>query len=232
VEIRSRALSTIDLFGWMLAAGNTVRPIADTTLFMYPEQLLVLTQDGSAIYDYYPRFTGELIELISWPNLVQGADTVRLLDRYGFDMDRFEYRMTFTNNFTWARQDTAGSRQWGRSASPGGTPGEANDVLFQPTASRTRIRLESRYISPDGDGFEDSVRIEIEAVPATAYTMKIYDRRGREVYSFFKEQAFIRDEYVWNGRTSSGSRLPIGIYILYFEAIGIESVKETLVIAR
>jgi len=232
VEIRSRALTTIDLSGWMLTAGNTVRPIADTSVIMYTEQLLVLTEDGDAIYNYYPRFAGELIELASWPNLVLDADTVRLLDGYGFEVDRFEYQSTFSDNFTWARQDTAGSRQWGRSASPGGTPGEVNDVLFQPTASRTRIRLESKYISPDGDGFEDSVRIAIEAVPATAYTMKIYDRQGREVYTFFTEQAFIKDEYIWNGGTSSGSRLPIGIYILYFEAIGVESVKETLVIAR
>jgi hypothetical protein len=35
-----------------------------------------------------------------------------------------------------------------------------------------------------------------------------------------------------DGRSDGGNRLPIGIYILFFEAVGVESLKEPIVIAR
>ncbi len=45
-------------------------------------------------------------------------------------------------------------------------------------------------------------------------------------------ERLLKESYVWNGRSDGNRRLPVGIYILYVEAIGWGAVKKPLVIAR
>ena len=115
----------------------------------------------------------------------------------------------------------------------GETPGEANRVRFAPEGSQSlQITVEPRIISPDGDGRDDSTVIRIQASIAPAYLLKLYDCRGRLVRTLEEGAADLRQEYVWRGETDSGSKLPIGIYVLYFEAVGVESGRTTVVVAR
>jgi len=162
--------------------------------------------------------------------LNNGIDKVRLIDQFGLELDHFSYNSVHPDNQTWSRgNDSKHQDDWGISEFADGTPGEENhDVYFSPTGSSLSLTLDPEIFSPDGDGIDEFTTIIVEAPSDHEYKLKIYDRQGREVYSFNR----VRDENEWHGVNHSGERLPIGIYIIYLEAVGFESTKKTIVIAR
>ncbi|MEW5993868.1 MAG: gliding motility-associated C-terminal domain-containing protein, partial [Candidatus Zixiibacteriota bacterium] len=154
-------------------------------------------------------------------------------DPFGFEADRFEYAVAYDGNHTWSRsEELLTEGQWGRSEEAGGSPGRPNSVLFAPAGSALQVKVTPDVFSPDGDGYEDEVLIEIEAPVGAEVNMRIYDREGRAVRTLLDGATFLHSSYAWDGRSDSGRRLPIGIYILYVEAEGSETVKKPIVIAR
>ncbi len=232
VELFNRSALPIDLDGYGLGDQGSVRAIVDSSYILLSGEYLVLCEDSLAFRVHYLSYDGLLHQPTSWPGFRNSNDTVRLIDFVGFESDRFVYVSSFADNYTWQRDVVTGDNQWGRSEQTGGTPGGPNVTVFEPNAPRTRINITPEYLSPDGDGFQDEVAITIEAVDASGYTMKLFDRQGRLVHTFFEDASHIGREYLFDGKINSGQRLPIGIYILYFEAIGVEQFKKTLVVAR
>jgi hypothetical protein len=209
--------------------------IGNFPLIVDPGEYVVLVNDSLLFTTFYFGFDGQIAQPSGWAALNNSGDIVRLVDQYGFLADEFDYVSVFDSNLTWSRSELSGSEsRWGRSLAVGGTPGEINEVLIRPSESGLRIGIEPQVFSPDGNGIEDETTITISAPSSNEYTLKIYDRHGRLVKLFEDNSPYLADGgiYMWDGRADSGSRLPIGIYILYFEAGGVESLKKTLVIAR
>jgi hypothetical protein len=233
VELRSRSRAPVDLKDWSLGDARSQALISDTTLTMSVGGYLVLADSVQAITDFYPDFAGTASRPARWPTLNDDDDEVRLVDPYGIVADNHAYSSTFDDNFTMSRgEEPSHENEWGRSRDKGGTPGAPNDVLLEPTGSRLHVAIEPAVFSPDGDGAYDEVTITVEAPPAEEYDLKIYDRQGRPVRTLVDGQPVLAPAYYWDGRSDGGNRLPIGIYILYFEAVGVESLKEPIVIAR
>jgi hypothetical protein len=235
IELHNRSDSAFDITDWQIGDAISMRPISDSSLVMVPGSYLVLAQDTTNFLQFYFDFIGDLVRPASWGTLNNDQDSLRLDDPSGLAVDRFFYSRTYDSNFTWSRSQRVGMDDiWGRSAEPGGTPGDSNVVRIQPAATEVEMTIEPTVFSPDGNGFEDESTIEVIAPPASDYTLKIYDREGRVVRTFEDNSRDLRDAgvYLWDGRTDTGERLPIGIYIVYFEAGGVESVKKTVVVAR
>ncbi|MBU8932569.1 MAG: lamin tail domain-containing protein [candidate division Zixibacteria bacterium] len=230
IEILNRSETNIDLFGCQFGDSVALRQITTEPYDVLPGEYVVLAHDTAEFLDYYPLFDGIVIEPPSWATFNNSTpDIVRLIDQFGFVLDRFSYHRTFDNNYTWSRDEqTILDPEWSSAENRGGTPGEVNDIYFGPTGNRVGIMIEPRVFSPDGDGIDETVIIDVEAPSDQEYEMKIFDVQGRVVFDFER----VRDENEWDGRNNSGERLPIGIYIVYLEVIGGESVKETVVIAR
>jgi len=234
VELKNVSNETIDLEDWQLGDSIGLSPIASARLLVDPGEYFVLAKDTAAFLTYYDGFDARCWQPSWWRALNNGSDSVRLVDPYGLSADRFYYGSIYDSNYTWARGESEDRlNQWGRSAAPGGTPGALNEVVFPGEVGETlEITIEPRIFSPDGDGLRDTTVISILPSAADAYTLKIYDARGRLVRTFEDGASVLAEHYTWDGRTDGGERLPIGIYILYFEAEGVESVKKTVVIAR
>jgi hypothetical protein len=233
VEIASRSDRAADIAGWQLGDAGRAWIISADSLVVEPGAYAVLADDSTLFADYYTGFEGFLIQPEHWPGLNDGGDTVRLIDRYGIEADRLGYVQVFDSNRTWSRAETVGDGdRWGRSEAAGGSPGEANRVVLITKGTATVLKVIPEVFSPDGDGIDETTIISVEAPAATAYSLKIFDRTGRGVRTLVDGEAFLRTEYVWDGTSDSGSRLPIGIYIIYFEAAGVESVNQTVVVAR
>ncbi len=233
VELMSRYAGDISLEGWQLNVGQSRMTITNAPVTIGVGRFAVVVEDSTAFRAYYPQFSGQLIQPASWPTLHNTGDTIRLIDAYGIQADSFIYSSTYDSNYTWGRSEDAEHRNdWGKSTAIGGTPGAPNDVVLRPTSSNLMITIQPQIFSPDGDGVDDATSIDITAPAAKSYTMKIYDRTGRVVRTFVDDNPFIRGQYEWDGRSDGGERLPIGIYILYFEANGVQSIKKTIVIAR
>lgn len=236
VELRNRSSQPIDLKNWQLGDSTGFNLIADGSLLIDPGHYVVLVQDSLDFLSYYVDYPFGLIEPASWNQFNNGSDIVVLADRLGFEADRFRYTEVFDGNHTWSRAET-GDRagEWGRSEDAGGTPGEANRVQFAADEDTgLELDIHPRIISPDGDGVDDHAVLTLARPEAAAYTLKIYDKTGRLVKTFEDDLSgsHYSDEYTWDGTNNSYERLPIGIYIVYFEASGVQSLKKTVVIAR
>jgi len=235
IELRNLSDSSLDISTWMIGDSVRLHQIGNSPLIVNPGAYVVLVKDSLLFATFYYGFDGQLAQPSSWAVLNNTGDVVRLVDQYGFIADEFDYVTVFDSNFTWGRSELSGNEdRCGRSVAIGGTPGEINEVLIRPSESGLHISIEPQVFSPDGNGVEDETTITISAPSSNEYTLKIYDRYGRLVKLFEDSSPYLADGgiYRWDGRADSGNRLPIGIYILYFEAGGVESLKKTLVIAR
>ena len=228
VELKNIYALPVDLIDWRLGDITSIQDITATSFVVLPDEYVVLTESESAFRSAYPEFTGDVVEPVAWPTLNNDGDTLRLVDQFGIVADEFGYTSTFAENITWARGEGENFNRWGRSANPGGTPGDSNEVRFAPSQSGLTVHVEPRIISTQR---EEIAGLEVRG-PSTVYTIVLFDRHGRRVRTFEDGAIDLRDRYEWDGSDDGGRRLPIGIYILYVEAQGIESLKETIVIAR
>lgn len=233
VELKNRSVDAVDLTGWMIGDAVGLHEITVPSLRIAPDSFAVLVQDSTAFLAYYTQYRGTVRRPAGWPVLNNTADVVMLIDTFGIVADRFEYDRVYQDNFTWSRSEQFGTDgEWGRSEFAGGSPGDKNSVVLLPENAATHVSADPQVFSPDGDGFEDISTLSVIASEADGYVLKIYDRQGRVVKTFLDGEQYLRSEYQWDGRSDDGDRLPIGIYIVYFEVSGLESVKSTVVIAR
>jgi len=230
VEIKNRLNQPFDIAGWQLGDSLSLRTIIDTHATIDPNEYAVLAKDSLAFLGFYHHFDKRCLQPDHWPPFNNDYDVVRLVDSFGFEADRFAYTRVFNDNYTWSRGEEPGyENEWGRSEQVGGSPGEPNSVLYEPTSSNIAVTIEPNVFSSD----EDVVVITVDKAPAEAeVTMKIYDRQGRVVRTLIDSETLLRTSYTWDGRSDGGRRLPIGIYILYLEAAGGKAVKKPIVIAR
>ncbi len=230
IEIQNVSTSAIDVSGWQVGDSRNLYTISDNALYLAPDEFLVLVRDSVAFISAFPNFTGSYFEPTGWGPLNDAGDTVRLVDMLGIQAGLIPYSEVFEDDHTWGRSENS-DLGWGPSLSSGGTPGEMNEVAALQNSDEIMITVSPGIFSPDGDGRDETVTINIEAPFADDYEMRIYDKQGRVVYTF-EIGSYLAPEYVWDGYSDAGKRLPIGIYIIYFEAVGVESAKQTVVIAR
>lgn len=234
VELRNISAYEINISGWQL--GDSIRyiDIASDSLLIPALEFIVLADDSAGFRQEFPLFDGLLHQPSSWRAFNNGSDSVRLIDWYGIQADRFYYDENPTDGRTWGRASAEEKPGvWGRSEDEGGSPGEPNRIRIEPEGSQTiNISIVPRILSPDGDGIDDSTVITVNASKAPSYVLRLYDREGRLVKTFEDYSSDLLQDYTWRGRDDNGRRLPIGIYILYFEATGVESIKKTVVLAR
>ena len=105
-------------------------------------------------------------------------------------------------------------------------PGDANDQI----ASNTNIvslpvsqdllanmSLSSKAISPNGDGINDELTLEIALVNVLAprpLRLRLYDLAGRPGYDHSRDSHAGQQEIVWDGRDEHGKRVAPGLYLL------------------
>lgn len=229
VEIKNRSDSTINIKGWLL--GDSARQYQITALdyFLSVGEYLVLCDDSSAFKSFYTASEIPLLQMSGWASLNNNGDKIRLTDSFGFVADSFLYSLAYGDNYTWGRGgevDITG--RWGRSVSPGGTPGQGNEVYYQASASKIEIKVEPNPFSPREDG---EMVITFAVPPGDNLSMRLYDTEGRVVKTLLDKMPALDGTVRWNGSSEAGRRLPVGIYILFVEVYGREQYKQTVVIA-
>ncbi|MFH2049364.1 MAG: lamin tail domain-containing protein [bacterium] len=230
VEIYNRSPYPFNISDWEIGDSLHVYTITSSEFYIEAGEFLILAEDSINFKNYYSNFNGHILEPKQWASLNNGSDKVRLVDQYGLELDHYLYNKVYPNNQTLARENDVIHRDvWGYSEIPDGTPGEFNsDIYFSPTGSDIKLTIRPEVFSPDGDFVDEFATITVEAPGDKDYKLKIYDKQGREVYSFDQ----VQDINTWHGENNGGDRLPIGIYIVYLEVVGMESIKKPIVIAR
>ena len=78
------------------------------------------------------------------------------------------------------------------------------------------IALDSRVVTPNGDGANDELRFRfnlLQVVRAVPVSLELYDLAGRSVASLRSEQDLGPASFTWDGRTAEGLRALPGTYV-------------------
>jgi hypothetical protein len=234
IEIYNRSGIAIELAGWLIGDSLTAHIITGQSVNVLPGQFVLLVESEELFLEQYQLETDNMIllEPTSWAKLNNTNDKVRLVDSLGITAGSYSYHQLYPDNFTVSRKNIYLNSAWGRSAVMFGSPGEMNSLFIPADDPAITISLSSQYIDSKNMNGNAEITISLSLPDASAYTVKIYDRNGRIVKTFYKSSPQIETEIMWDGSADTREQLPVGIYILYVEAVNINHAKEVIVIAR
>ncbi len=128
---------------------------------------------------------------------------------------------------------------WNRSCTVHGTPGYENSVFSSSIPEKVKLSIDPNPFSPDQDGVNDIARITY-SLPWNRATVsvRIFDTLGRMVKTLLSASPSGAHHIIyWDGTTTNNTYAPVGMYIIFLEAICEEAgrtiqYKKTIVLAR
>ena len=232
IEVYNRSSEIIDISEWQIGDAKSLTPMTPEPFYIYPNKYFIIVNDFDNFMEQNIFVSAIIIGNGNWGKLNNDGDIIRLADTLNIIADTYSYTNTYDGNYTIARNIPDNLSQWGRSAVSKGTPGHENDLFEYTQDGKIQMHLSSKYISPDNDGFEDNLTIELSVPKSESYTLKLYDINGQIVKTFVEDENLISQSIGWNGKGDNNKKLPVGIYILYLTTSDGNSSKETIVIAR
>lgn len=185
--------------------------------------------------------------VVSLPEWNNGGDEIVLYDAQGQVSDSLVYqsdwgggRFISLERLRWDG-DSCDPHNWASSIDLSGhTAGRSNSV-HAPESSKAKISLTvaPSPFSPDLDGMDDQAAISYELPMTHAIVhIKIYDLAGRLVrYLCNTKASGPQDTVWWDGSNEQGQRCPLGVYIVFLQAIDesagrVEQAKQVCVLAE
>ena len=253
VEVYNMADRPVLLEGWSIVEGSGVSKTILEPIPLLPPKSFGLIASDSGVYLRYPYLLDSLNIVVLHKDfgLNNSGDELVLLNPNGRVIDSIDY----SDNWHWDELvDTRGvslerltidsesndRHNWSSSvAENGGTPGAPNSRSLPVVTSSAELSVQPSTISPDGDGFEDFVRIAWK-LPSSAsrLMLEIYDRHGRRVARPMNNlPSSPEGSFIWDGLDDAGEQLPIGLYvvrIVSYDSDGgrVSVAQETLVVAE
>jgi hypothetical protein len=239
VELYNRSGATVDLAGWNMGdASGTAKnratiPLPALTCRVAPSSHCVIASDSS-ILGMMKACSGDRSNVIVVPSLGlnNAGDDVVLFDPTGATVDSVRYfpgwhlpkTTTAGKSLERINPDLPGTdpRNWSTSVAPrGGTPGARNSIYTSALPSDASLVLSPNPFSPNNDGVEDFLGITFSLpLSGTALRVRIYDAAGRLVRTLANnEPAASAGTIVWNGRDETNTRVRMGMYIVFVEAL-------------
>lgn len=240
VELYNRSQKTIDLKNIKLAAYDdiagdytSVKTIAESGYLIFSGDYIVITENPAIVKQHY--FTSNergFIQISSLPTFNDDAGRCILVDKNQVVIDNIAYEesmqfallSTFDGvslervNFDRPSDDKT---NWHSAAETVGfaTPAYKNSQFKETTESDDRIKVVPEVFSPDNDGFEDILDIQLSFdQPGYVANIKIYDSRGRLVKYLANNLLLGVDNTItWDGLTDENQKTPKGVYVIYFE---------------
>jgi hypothetical protein len=208
--------------------------------YIAADDYLVVCRDSLNVMLYYPNTPFHtIVEADSWAPLNVGGDVLTLFDNYELQLEQMEYSgdgsqhdvsLERVNPYLPPTEDN-----WGYSVI-GATPGRQNSIYVVYLPTQASITANPNPFAPRR-GEYTIISFSLPEV-ISRVTVRIFDIKGRLVRKLANQvlQAYSGD-FVWNGYSEDGRRLPVGVYIINLEATSQESEKvyterETVVIAR
>lgn len=208
--------------------------------YIAADDYLIVCRDSLNVMLYYPNAPFHtIVEADSWAPLNVGGDVLTLYDNYGLQLEQMEYSgdgsehdvsLERVNPYLPPSEDN-----WGYSVI-GATPGRQNSIYVVYLPTQASLTANPNPFAP----LRGEYSIISFSLPEiiSRVTVRIFDIKGRMVRKLADQilQASSGD-FVWNGYSDDGRRLPVGVYIINLEATSQQSEKTytergTVVIAR
>lgn len=226
-------ISRLYITGSSSAAANAFTGIHRLLL---PGSYIALTTGSSNFSDSYPCSEEESIfRADRLPSLPDEEGQLALYDRNMTVIDRVDYSSAMHMIFLSGTEgvalekvspaflsDVASNWHSATAACNFGTPGAPNSVLVDASEAAEGMTLSSGRISPDGDGFEDVVSVGVyPGGEENIITVTVFSDRGYPVRRLAERAtAGAGAQFVWDGLSDSGARLPAGLYMIIAESCG------------
>ena len=247
VELYNISSLPIDLNGWSISDSDSSKKkiITSQETLMQPGSFFVLAADSNHFL-FFGESENTIIIGSRFPRLNNDGDEIYLYSPTETLIDN----VIVSPNLAGGRgisaeridplSDSRSKSNWLSSVELlGGTPGKSNSVSKEIHVSNLQLKLTPNPFSPDGDGYEDILKIDY-SLPSRSVIMDIiiFDSVGRKVRRLLTSTtAGSEGNFSWDGLDDRGRRLSIGIYIIYLEATStsegrVYSAKGVAVLAR
>ncbi|MDQ7949241.1 MAG: lamin tail domain-containing protein [Pedobacter sp.] len=246
VEIYNHTDQVIDLKGLRLANADAsglpanIKTISTVSVYMPAKSYWVLTSDPSLVKQHYvAKFPHQFVQM-AMPAYNNDKGTVFLLDA-AKELEHVSYTdqlhhalLRNVDGVSLERidlekpADAPGNFLSAALVLGGATPTYRNSQMEQPLVNNT-VSLANKVFSPDGDGFEDELKIDYKfANSGNLATVNIYTEKGILVRRL-KQNTSIATEgsFFWDGKNDAGQSSGVGIYIIRFETFALNGKAES-----
>lgn len=237
--------ATILLTNRSASTGNpgTPYPISAANRLIFPGEYYVVTANAAVTAQQFTvQNPGFLVEFSNMPSLPDDKGTVLLLNNTGRIIDELAYDQGWHFALISNREGVALERidpekptqnadNWTSAAQSAGlgTPTYLNSQYKKNVgAPDGNITLNPAMFSPDNDGFEDFTLIEFKfSEPGYVGNLTIYDAVGRPVRVLQRNTTLAASgSFRWDGLNDKQQRVPVGNYIVLFEAFNLQGQKQ------
>ena len=233
INLQSLVLSNSDSAAGLLPGAM---PIIPEGYLLFPGDYIAVTTDRENILEnYYSPSPENIIRMDGFPVFGDDSGTVIIARQDNLEViDRMQYGPDMHYPLLVSREGVSLERahpdmpsgdknNWHSAAETAGfaTPAFQNSHWVFPGAANHEISIEPEIFSPDNDGYNDLLTVIIRPKDQVyAVNISVYDARGRFIRQLANNvlagsEAF----FVWDGMTASGSKAPIGIYVIVIEII-------------
>jgi hypothetical protein len=240
IELYNSSDKVVDASQLYLASINTengdtseIKPLSDEHRCIIPGAFFTVTADrGKVIERYHTSDPESIFNEPSLPSMPDDKGHLLLLNRSLELVDEVTYTDDMHYSLLTGNQgislekirpemESNESSNW-HSASEGsgwGTPGRENSVFSREPEGNDRITFSSAKISPDNDGIEDALVIDINGEGlGNVISVTIFDETGGFVRKL-RENFFAQNKtsVIWDGTAADGSLVATGVYIVFIE---------------
>jgi len=241
VELVNPNTQAIDLAHWALRDSRKKQELSSSSYCVPGKSFILLSNMNLA--DSLQSRTLVVAGLPEWNN---GGDEMVLYDANGAVSDSLVYsaewgggRFISLERLAWDG-DSCDPTNWASCIDPAGhTAGRSNSVHAPERHSAVTLSVSPSPFSPDHDGIEDHAEIGYTLPMARAVVhIKIFDTVGRQVrYLRCNGSSGPQGSVIWDGADEQGRRCPMGVYIVYLQAIDesagrVEQAKTLCVLAE
>lgn len=255
VEVYNRSEKIINLNGWMIRNiqedSSLRQERIEVDFLIFPGDHTVLTEDPSDIADRYTVPSPERMLETDLPT-ISDVGQLSLWNAALVSIDSFSYSsglhsplLSDERGVSLERIDpeapTNSAGNWHSAAGKVGfaTP-TAENSQYLPISAETAgnvIGLQQQRFSPDGDGFEDVLLMNVATDrPGYLASISIFDANGRPVRRLLRNELLPTEAvYKWDGSRDDGHKARLGIYVIWVELVHpdgtVEQWKESCVLA-
>jgi hypothetical protein len=240
IELYNNSDRITDLSALYLGNGTNAPlvPASDVHRQLLPGEYIALTTDREAVAEHYPYSEPQNIcETGHLPSMPDDRGSIVLYDHAVNIIDRVDYSSSMHLIFLYGTEgialekvapdlpsDMAANWHSASEACGWGTPGAENSTLINSPVERNGMQLSASRISPDSDGFEDVLSVDVfPGGDGNVITVTVFNDRGyivRRLAERYSAGAGAR--FVWDGLSDSGARLPAGLYMIIAESFNTE----------